>query len=96
MGAGGVEDDLDLLEEDGDGLGEGVGEADGDEGPNHDHPAPPTLGRGVPNGSPHGRRHGSSAAVLTHAGRRNAGLQGHRNTDILVSNTHKKKHEMGR
>lgn len=42
----GVEDDLDVLEEDRDGLGEGVGEADGDEGSEDHGPAPAAVWRG--------------------------------------------------
>ncbi|KAJ8249761.1 hypothetical protein COCON_G00229770, partial [Conger conger] len=42
----GVEDLLDVLEVDGDGLGEGVGEADGDEGAEHHGPAPAPVRRG--------------------------------------------------
>lgn len=37
-----IEDDLDVLEEDSDGLGKGIGEADGDEG-SEDHGPPPAA-----------------------------------------------------
>lgn len=42
----GVEDDLDVLEEDRDGLGEGVRETDGDEGSEDHGPAPAAVWRG--------------------------------------------------
>lgn len=60
LAAGGSEDDLNLFEEDRDGLGEGVGEADGDEGSRHDSPAPAALWRSVTHRSTNGRRHGYS------------------------------------
>lgn len=46
LAVAGVEDDLDVLEEDRDGLGEGVGEADGDEGSEDHGPAPAAVWRG--------------------------------------------------
>lgn len=46
LAVAGVEDDLDVLEEDGDGLGECVREADGDEGSDDHGPPPAAVRRG--------------------------------------------------
>lgn len=65
LAAGAVEDDLDLLEEDSDGLGKGKGEPDGDEGSHHHRPAPATLWRSIAHRTAHRWGHAVRAVVLT-------------------------------
>lgn len=52
-----IEDHLDFFEEDSDGLWKRIGEANRDEGPDHYHPSPATLGRCVALRTTNGRRH---------------------------------------
>lgn len=62
---GGVEDDLDFLEEHRDGFGEGVGEANGDEGSEHHRPPPPTVWWGHGGGTCLWGRHRWPTSELT-------------------------------
>lgn len=65
LAVGGIEDLLDVLEEDSDGLGEGIGEADGDERSQHHDPPPASVWRGHGGGTCGGGRHHWSGSTLT-------------------------------